>query len=87
MRRAGVHDGAAQVRLERLGLPKVPEAAHRAQEGVLRDVLGQVGVARDQACDPDGAGHVPHVEVLEIGPIRHDGADDTGVLAHHSPDA
>ena len=36
---------------------------------------------------PDGARHVPDVEVVEVGPIRHDGADDTGVLAHHSPDA
>jgi hypothetical protein len=48
VRRAGVHDRAAQVRLERLGLPEMPEAAHRPQEGVVRDVLGQVGVTRDE---------------------------------------
>jgi hypothetical protein len=87
VRRAGVHDRPAEVRLERLGLSQVPEAAHRAQERVVGDVLGQVGVARDQRGDADGARHVPHVEVLEIGPIRHDGADDTGVLAHHYLDA
>ena len=87
VRRARVHDRAAQVRLERLRLPKVPEAADRTQEGVLRDVLCQVGVARDQGRDPDGSRHVPHVEVLEVGPILHDGADDTGPLAHRYPDA
>jgi hypothetical protein len=87
VRRAGVHDRAAQVRLERLGLPEMPEAADRPQEGVMRDVLGEVGVARDERGDPDGARQVPHVEILEVGPILHDGADDTGVLAHHPSDA
>ena len=48
----------------------------------MGDVLGQVGIARDQGGDPDGPG-MSHVEVLEVDPLRHDGADDTGVLAHH----
>ena len=40
-----VHDGAAQVRAERVGVD-IPEPARDAHEGLLREVLGELALAR-----------------------------------------
>jgi hypothetical protein len=58
-----VDDGAAQVRVEGLVGPKVPEPTDAAHEGVVDEILGLRTVAGQQESQSVGGRHMPNVEV------------------------
>lgn len=70
VRVADVDHGAAQVRVERLGHPQVAEPARDPDEGLLRDVLGEVRIRGDEVGEPDRRWCVALVELGEALRLR-----------------
>jgi hypothetical protein len=64
-----VHDGPAQVRLERAMRPQVCEPSDATNEGFVREVVRSVAIA-GQERQPDPAGDVPSVELGHRAGLR-----------------
>lgn len=68
--RVEVHDGPAQVRLERAMRPQVCEPSDATNEGFVREVVRSVAIAGQQERQPDPAGDVPSVELGHRAGLR-----------------
>jgi hypothetical protein len=65
-----VHHGPAEVGVERVRIPQVPEVPDHADERILGDVLGYRSVSCEEKGEPDGAGSGPLIEVGELARPR-----------------
>ena len=65
-----VHHRSAEVSIERVGIPQVPEVPDHTDERILGDVLGYRTVSGEEVGQPDGARSGPLIEVGELARPR-----------------
>ncbi len=77
-----VHHDPVQPRRERASPVESVEIANGGEEGLLGDVLGGGGVARDEACSAERPRPMFAKEQLEVGDRPLLGTLDPGALRH-----